>query len=102
MNPIQIFLNIPKFLGKTAIKFYQFFFSFDHSFWAKYSTTRVCIHEPSCSQYTYEAIDKHGLIKGSIMGGARISRCNPMAKGGYDPVPEFFTLKRNEAAESTV
>lgn len=77
------------------IKFYQFFFSFDHSFWAKNTPYRVCIHEPSCSQFTYEAIDRFGLIKGSIMGFFRILRCNPLSRGGHDPVPDHFTIKPN-------
>lgn len=93
-------INIPKNFGKFLIKIYQFFFSFDHSFWAKYSNHRICIHEPSCSQYTYEAIDRFGLILGSIMGFFRIMRCNPFAEGGYDPVPERFSIKRNQLPAS--
>ena len=46
-----------------------------------------CRFEPSCSHYTYEAIDKYGLVKGSWMGFKRILRCNPFNPGGYDPVP---------------
>jgi len=46
-----------------------------------------CRFEPSCSQYTYQAIDKYGVAKGSWMGFKRILRCQPWSKGGYDPVP---------------
>jgi len=46
-----------------------------------------CRFEPSCSHYTYDAIDKYGLIKGSWLGAKRIIRCNPFNPGGYDPVP---------------
>lgn len=84
---MQIILNLPKNFSLVLIRIYQFLFSFDHSFWAKYSTYRVCIYEPSCSEYTYQAIDKYGLIKGGEMGFKRILSCNPLSKGGYDPVP---------------
>jgi putative membrane protein insertion efficiency factor len=46
-----------------------------------------CRFYPSCSQYTYEAIAKYGVARGSWMGFRRILRCNPFNKGGFDPVP---------------
>ena len=45
-----------------------------------------CRFEPSCSHYTYESVEKHGVLKGSFLGLWRIIRCNPLSKGGYDPV----------------
>ena len=47
----------------------------------------VCIYTPTCSQYAIEAIEKYGALKGSYLTTKRILRCNPFAKGGYDPVP---------------
>ena len=47
----------------------------------------TCRYHPSCSQYTYEAIVKHGLLKGALLGAWRILRCNPYSKGGFDYVP---------------
>ena len=46
-----------------------------------------CPYYPSCSQYGLEAIQKHGVVKGSLLALWRILRCNPFSKGGYDPVP---------------
>lgn len=51
-------------------------------------TKPKCKYYPTCSQYTYEAIEIHGAFKGVLMGIWRILRCNPWSKGGYDPVPE--------------
>lgn len=45
-----------------------------------------CRFYPSCSDYAAEALKKKGLIKGSALAVWRILRCNPLSKGGYDPV----------------
>ncbi|HIX14962.1 MAG TPA: membrane protein insertion efficiency factor YidD [Candidatus Hungatella pullicola] len=46
-----------------------------------------CIYTPTCSQYAIEALQKYGVVKGTCLACWRILRCNPFAKGGYDPVP---------------
>lgn len=47
-----------------------------------------CIYTPSCSQYMIEAVEKHGVIKGFLLGIKRFFRCRPGIIGCYDPVPE--------------
>lgn len=50
-------------------------------------TPPSCRYAPTCSQYGYEAISKHGFFKGGLLTAWRILRCNPWSLGGYDPVP---------------
>jgi uncharacterized protein len=45
-----------------------------------------CKYHPSCSSYTIEAIESFGILRGSVLAGWRLLRCNPWSLGGYDPV----------------
>jgi uncharacterized protein len=62
-----------------AIRFYQVTFSG--------LMPNACRFEPTCSRYTYEAIERHGALKGTWLGMKRLSRCRPGGGSGYDPVP---------------
>ena len=45
-----------------------------------------CKFEPTCSEYTRQAIEKYGSLKGIYLGFKRFIKCNPFSKGGYDPL----------------
>lgn len=81
-------------MGMGLIRIYQAYLSPDHSKLIKHFPNGYCKFSPTCSEFTYEAIERYGLILGSLMGMARIIRCNPWAKGRYYPLPKRFTLKR--------
>lgn len=51
----------------------------------------MCRFSPTCSQYAIEAIEAHGILRGSGLALWRIARCQPFCKGGHDPVPPART-----------
>lgn len=61
-----------------------------------------CRHAPSCSQYTIEAIQEWGVLKGMWLGAKRISRCHPWGTSGYDPVPSRHDQRKTEIQETKI
>lgn len=55
------------------------------SLWLESKNVR-CKYYPICSEYTKQAIEKYGALKGICLGSIRILKCNPFSKGGYDPL----------------
>lgn len=54
-------------------------------------THSMCRHQPTCSEYTIQAIIRFGSLKGCFLGIKRILRCNPWGTSGYDPIPNLET-----------
>ncbi|MBN1266602.1 MAG: membrane protein insertion efficiency factor YidD [Anaerolineales bacterium] len=71
---------MPRFPFLILIRLYQLTI-------ARFIPVNTCRFYPTCSHYSYEAIAKHGLLKGGLMSIWRVLRCNPFCRGGYDPVP---------------
>ena len=71
-----------------GIKIYQKTLSFDHGLLGRvFPNYRSCKFTPTCSEYTYTAIEKYGVFKGGKLGFKRILKCNPYTEPGqYDPV----------------
>jgi len=68
-----------KYILLILIRFYQYAIS-PHFL-------PVCRYYPTCSAYAYEAVNKHGFLRGGFLALMRLMRCHPFHAGGYDPVP---------------
>jgi putative membrane protein insertion efficiency factor len=72
--------NLPRLPVLALIRFYQLTIS-------RALPAGTCRFYPTCSQYGYQAIARHGLLKGGGLAIWRVLRCQPFNPGGYDPVP---------------
>ncbi|MFA5134941.1 MAG: membrane protein insertion efficiency factor YidD [Patescibacteria group bacterium] len=68
------------------IRLYQGTLSPDHGFYSARHPYGFCRFHPTCSEYSYRAIERFGVFRGSWKGIRRIIRCNPFNRGGYDPI----------------
>lgn len=73
-------MKIIKFIFILPVKLYQWIIS--------PLTPASCRHEPTCSNYTVEAINEWGPLRGIWLGIKRLSKCHPWGTSGYDPVPK--------------
>ncbi len=80
--------SVPASLALAMIRFYQVFLS--------PLLGRNCRFEPTCSAYTFEAVERYGFFKGIGLGVRRILRCGPWSPGGFDPVPDLTTNPQGE------
>jgi putative membrane protein insertion efficiency factor len=83
--------DIPKKVALLLIKFYQRGIS--------PMLGSNCRFIPTCSQYTYEAIQIHGFLKGTLLGIKRILKCHPFHPMMYDPVPEKNIVLNNKKSQ---
>ncbi len=74
---VKLLYNFPRLIGIFLINLYQKYFP-------RNSVYNRCIYYPTCSEYTKQALNKYGFVRGSLKGIFRILRCNPFAKGGVD------------------
>ena len=72
---------LPQTVLLGLIRLYQLTFS-------RLLPPNTCRFYPTCSRYGYEAVRKHGALKGAALAAWRVLRCNPFNPGGYDPVPD--------------
>lgn len=61
--------------------------------WVSPSLPRRCRYEPTCSAYAATSIRRFGAVRGLLLACWRLLRCNPLSHGGFDPVPDRFTLR---------
>lgn len=75
----KIILRLIRFYQKTSF-FHNYFFR------VIFASDRTCRFIPTCSDYTYQAVEKYGSAKGLWLGLKRIIRCHPFSSGGSDPL----------------
>ena len=60
---------------------------------------RRCKYEPTCSRYALEALRDYGILRGLVLAGWRLLRCNPLSHGGYDPVAAQRVFRSSSDAD---
>ena len=64
--------------------------------WVSPALPRRCKYEPTCSAYAVQAIRDYGILRGLVLAGWRLLRCNPFSHGGFDPVEAQRLFRRRE------
>jgi putative membrane protein insertion efficiency factor len=62
---------------------------------------RRCKYEPTCSAYAAQSIGRYGILRGLVLAGWRLLRCNPWSHGGYDPVEAQTLFRQGEPPSSS-
>ena len=92
MNPLTLIARLPRLLLIGLVRVYQYVIS-------PYMPS-ACRYTPTCSQYSVQAFQKYGAVKGFILTVHRIGRCHPWGGSGYDP-PRWFGEPPPEAEART-
>jgi putative membrane protein insertion efficiency factor len=82
MSSLDTLRELPRNLLIGLVRGYRFFL--------KPWLGNACRFEPTCSAYSLQALQRHGALRGSVLTGWRLLRCQPWCDGGCDPVPERF------------
>jgi putative membrane protein insertion efficiency factor len=69
--------------------------------WISPGLPRRCRYEPTCSAYAGQSIRRFGAVRGALLAAWRLLRCNPFSHGGFDPVPDHFTLRAGPVDPAT-
>lgn len=67
--------------------------------WVSPALPASCRFVPSCSEYADQAIEQHGLLLGAALTACRLLRCQPLCRGGFDPVPDTFLHQHSESCK---
>lgn len=82
-----------RYLLLIPIKIYQKTLSPDHGPLSYFIPTNTCKFQPTCSQYSFEAIKEYGILKGVALTAKRLAKCHPWGCAEYDPVPKKMKHK---------
>jgi putative membrane protein insertion efficiency factor len=78
--------TISRSLVLRLIRLYQASLSLDHSPLKHLFPYGYCRFHPTCSEYSYQAVERYGVVRGTWLGFKRLLRCHPWNKGGHDPL----------------
>ena len=88
MRGLRFLLKQPRVIFLIIIRVYQKTLSFDHGIMKLFYPEGFCRFHPTCSEYGYKCIQRHGIIRGGWLTTKRVLKCNPFHLGGVDEPPK--------------